>query len=125
MINRTIIGKEVARRLEVTQGRGHQVVGIVLEESISAALARGENVALKGFGTFALQHRAAREGRNPRTGEKIAVAASVGVTFRPSGALKAALNPDRPRRLKFSVNPPPQRMVGPDRGRAESQRKQA
>jgi DNA-binding protein HU-beta len=112
MINRTIIGKEVARRLGVTQDRGHQVVDVLLEESIGAALARGENVALKGFGTFAVKHHPAREGRNPRTGEKMAIAASVGVTFRPAKALKDALNPPR---LKVSVDPPPWRKVGPER----------
>ena len=113
MISRTIIGKDVAQRLDVTQDHGHQAVDIVLEESIGAALARGENVALKGFGTFALQHRAAREGRNPRTGEKIAIAASVRVTFRPAKALKAALNPE------------PVRKVGPERNSPTRARRSA
>ena len=78
--------------MALSKSAGLEMVDIVLEQ-ISAALAKGENVRLPGFGTFALQHRAAREGRNPHSGEKIAIAASVRVTFRPAAALKAALNP--------------------------------
>lgn len=113
MITRTIIGKGIAWQLQLSQSVGKTATDIFLE-TIGQALARGENVELKGFGTFAVRHRPARDGRNPRTGEKIEIDASVSVTFRPHDALKAALNPDRPRRLKFSVNPP-KRQVGPDR----------
>ena len=60
--------------------------------SIADALARGEDVAIAGFGKFSTNSRPAREGRNPRTGERIAVGPSVGVWFKAGKALKDALN---------------------------------
>ena len=90
MINRTIIGKEVAHGLQLSQSVGNTAADIVFSV-IFGALLQGEDIRVKGFGTFAVRHFPAREGRNPRTGEKIAIAASIGVKFRPHGALKAAL----------------------------------
>ena len=49
-------------------------------------------VALVGFGTFSKKERAAREGRNPQTGETLKIAASKSVKFKASSALKDALN---------------------------------
>jgi len=92
MISRTSIGAAIAHHLQLSQSVGKTAVDIVFE-TIEAALARGEDIRVKGFGTFAVRHLPAREGRNPHTGEKIAIAASVGVTFRPHKSLKAALNP--------------------------------
>ncbi len=60
-------------------------------ETITNTLARGEEVAISGFGTFKVARRAAREGINPRTGEKIQIAASVKPKFRASKALKEAV----------------------------------
>ena len=60
--------------------------------SIAESLARGDDVAIAGFGRFTRTHRAAREGRNPRTGERIAIGPSVGVSFKAGKALKDALN---------------------------------
>jgi DNA-binding protein HU-beta len=90
MISRTMIGKEISRQLHLSQSAGKTAADIVLE-TIEAALARGEDVRMKGFGTFAVRHLPAHEGRNPFNGEKIAISASIGVKFRPHGALKAAL----------------------------------
>lgn len=59
--------------------------------AISGALAGGEDVALVGFGTFSVSERAARAGRNPRTGETIQIAASKGVKFKAGKALKEAV----------------------------------
>jgi DNA-binding protein HU-beta len=111
MINRTIIGKKIAHELGVTQKLGRRAVGIMLEEMIAGALARGENVALMGFGTFALQQWPARpKGRNPFTGAPMAIPASVGVRFRAHAALKAALNPEPARKVGGDRNSPmPQR----------------
>jgi len=60
-------------------------------ETITNTLARGEEVAISGFGTFKVARRAAREGINPRTGERIQIAASVKPKFRASKALKEAV----------------------------------
>ena len=61
-------------------------------EAITAAMKKGEDVALVGFGTFSLKAREARAGRNPATGETIEIAASKSVSFKPGKALKDAVN---------------------------------
>ena len=58
---------------------------------ITNALAAGEEVKLTGFGMFNLRDKATRPGRNPKTGEEIAVTARRVVTFHPSGLLKNAV----------------------------------
>ena len=52
------------------------------------ALKKGDQVALVGFGTFAVKKRAARQGRNPRTGETIQIPIGRKISFKPSLALK-------------------------------------
>lgn len=61
-------------------------------EVITNTLAKGDKVPVVGFGTFAVTQRAAREGRNPRTGEPVKIAARKAVTFKPGSALKDAVN---------------------------------
>lgn len=57
-------------------------------EAIVGAVASGDRVTLAGFGTFESRERAARTGRNPRTGEELAIAASVAPAFKPASAFK-------------------------------------
>ena len=59
---------------------------------ITEALVKGDKVPLVGFATFGVSERAAREGRNPRTGETVKIAARKAVTFKPGTALKDAVN---------------------------------
>lgn len=61
-------------------------------ESVTGALKAGDAVALVGFGTFVVKARAARSGRNPRTGETIEIAASKVPGFKAGKALKDAVN---------------------------------
>ena len=61
-------------------------------KAITNALANGDKVPLVGFGTFDVSKRAAREGRNPRTGETVTIAARNAVTFKAGSALKDAVN---------------------------------
>jgi len=61
-------------------------------DSITGALSKGQTVSLVGFGTFAVKKRAARQGRNPRTGETIQIAASNVPGFKAGKALKDAVN---------------------------------
>lgn len=71
------------------------VAARALESTISAVtltLKRGGSVSLIGFGTFAVGKRAARVGRNPRTGASIKIKAAKVPKFRPGKALKDALN---------------------------------
>ena len=60
--------------------------------SINSALQRGSEVRLVGFGTFSVRHRNATTGRNPRTGERIQIAAKNVPKFKYGKALKAAVN---------------------------------
>jgi len=59
-----------------------------LLETIGATLAKGDKLLLVGFGTFEAQHRAARTGRNPQTGEPIEIAEATLPKFTPGKALK-------------------------------------
>lgn len=61
-------------------------------DAIASALQQGNTVSLVGFGTFTVRHRAARTGRNPRTGETINIAASNNPAFKAGKALKDAVN---------------------------------
>ena len=59
--------------------------------SITSALSNGDDVTLVGFGTFTTVNKAAREGRNPKTGEKLQIPASTAPKFKPGKALKDAV----------------------------------
>lgn len=61
-------------------------------EAITNALKEGDQVALIGFGTFQVKERAARDGRNPKTGEVIKIAAAKVPSFKAGKALKDAVN---------------------------------
>ena len=69
-----------------------RIVSTIFEE-ISAALARGERVELRGFGAFSVKQRAARIGRNPRTGEAVQVATKRLPYFKTGKQLRERLNP--------------------------------
>jgi len=60
--------------------------------AVTSALSKGQQVSIVGFGTFSVKHRAARAGRNPRTGETIQIKASNVPGFKAGKALKDAVN---------------------------------
>ncbi|MDC6485761.1 HU family DNA-binding protein [Luminiphilus sp.] len=60
--------------------------------AITGALTKQDTVSLVGFGTFSVKHRAAREGRNPRSGETIQIKASNAPGFKAGKSLKDAVN---------------------------------
>jgi len=60
--------------------------------SVQSALSNGDQVSLVGFGTFSVKHRAARSGRNPRTGTELQIAACNVPSFKAGKALKDAVN---------------------------------
>ncbi len=68
-----------------------RIVGTIFDE-VSNALARGNRVELRGFGAFSIKHRDARTGRNPRTGEAVAVAAKSVPFFKTGKQLRDRLN---------------------------------
>lgn len=82
---------QVADRAGLSKKDASGAVDAVLE-TIEDALKRGSDVVFSGFGKFSVSARAAREGRNPATGEKIHIAASNVPKFSAGAALKKAVN---------------------------------
>ena len=76
------------------QSDAERIVSTVFDE-ISAALAEGNRVELRGFGVFSVRGRNARSGRNPRTGEKVRVEAKNVPFFKAGKKLKDCLNADK------------------------------
>jgi DNA-binding protein HU-beta len=90
-LNKTELVSSVAEKAEITKKEAEKVVGAIFS-SIEEALAKGDKVQLVGFGTFEVRERAARTGRNPKTGEEITIAAAKVPAFKPGKALKDAVN---------------------------------
>ena len=90
-MNKTDLVEVVALKTGMTKKDAEAAVKAV-NEAIAEALAAGDKVQLIGFGTYAVKARAAREGRNPKTGEKMTIAASKTPTFVAGKALKDAIN---------------------------------
>ncbi|PWR23867.1 HU family DNA-binding protein [Zavarzinia compransoris] len=91
MANKNDLIAAVAESAGLSKTDAGRAVDAVFE-AITNALKQGDDVRLVGFGTFDVVKRAASEGRNPRTGEKIEIPASVQPKFRPGKGLKDALN---------------------------------
>jgi len=73
-----------------SRAAAEQAVSDVLG-AVSGGIANDGKVQIVGFGTFSVKERAARQGRNPRTGEPVAIAASKNVGFKAGKALKESL----------------------------------
>lgn len=82
---------QVAEQTSLTKKDSAAAIDAVFA-SITAALTQGDGLSITGFGSFAISDRAAKEGRNPKTGEKMAIAASKSVKFKPGKALKDSVN---------------------------------
>lgn len=80
----------VATKTGTTKKASEAAVNAALE-AITEALKAGDKVQVFGFGTFEVKERAARTGRNPRTGETLEIAASKNVGFSAAKALKDAI----------------------------------
>ena len=81
----------VSDAAELTKAEGGRAVEAVIEV-VKKALKKGDTVSLVGFGTFVVRKRAARTGRNPRTGEQIKIKASKNPSFKAGKALKDSVN---------------------------------
>ena len=90
-MNKNDLVDAVAERTGLAKSDAARAVEAVLG-TVTETLQKGDQVALSGFGTFVVKARAARTGRNPRTGESIAIAASRVPAFKAGKALKDALN---------------------------------
>ena len=90
-MNKAELVDSVASAANLSKADAGRAVDAVLD-SITSSLKGGQQVSIVGFGTFSVKHRAARAGRNPRTGETIQIAASNVPGFKAGKALKEAVN---------------------------------
>ena len=91
MVDKTLtrmdLSEAVFREVGLPRNESAGLVETVLDE-MSDALVRGEQVKISSFGTFSVREKAAREGRNPKTGEAAAIPPRRVLTFRPSHLMK-------------------------------------
>ncbi|HEY5972974.1 MAG TPA: HU family DNA-binding protein [Pseudoxanthomonas sp.] len=90
-MNKTELIDAVAESADLSKADAGRAVDAVIS-SVTKALKRGDSVTVVGFGTFQVRERAARTGRNPKTGDTINIAASKNPAFKAGKALKDAVN---------------------------------
>ena len=90
-MNRDDLIKSVAKQMQMTQANASEAVKAIFD-SITESLQQGDRVNLVGFGSFQTVQRAARQGRNPRTGEPISIPAATVLSFSAGKGLKDAVN---------------------------------
>lgn len=90
-MNKTELVAKIAKNTGLTKVDSERAVEAFLN-AVTATLKKGDEVRLVGFGTFSVTKREATEGRNPRTGETIKIAACKQPKFKAGKALKDALN---------------------------------
>jgi DNA-binding protein HU-beta len=89
-MNRTELIDLIAEKAELTKVAAQRALDAVLD-GVTVSLQKGDPVVIVNFGTFTVRQRAAREGRNPSTGEKIKINAAKVVGFKAGKALKEAV----------------------------------
>jgi len=90
-MNKSELIQDIAENYAISKTTAAKTVDGIIE-SIKNALADGDTVTLIGFGTFSVRERAARKGRNPRTGEPLDIKAANVPIFKPGKSLKDAVN---------------------------------
>jgi len=86
-MNKTDLIKSISDSTGVKNTETTRLVDAVFD-TISASLRQGEQVSISGFGTFVAKTRAAREGRNPSTGQTIQIPERTSAAFKPAAAMK-------------------------------------
>ncbi len=90
-MNKTELIAAIADKAEISKKDAEAALK-ALTETVTKELKKGEKVQIVGFGTFEVSERAAREGRNPQTGEAMKIKASKAPRFKAGKALKDAVN---------------------------------
>jgi DNA-binding protein HU-beta len=90
-MNKSELIQSVAESIDMPKATTAKAIDAIID-SVKKALADGDTVTLIGFGTFTVRDRAARVGRNPRTGKPINIKAAKVPVFKPGKALKDAVN---------------------------------
>jgi nucleoid DNA-binding protein len=97
VVTRDVLAEKLAERAEITMSAARDEVRWFFD-TIATALEKGDEVRIHGFGSFKTAQRAARMGRNPRTGEAVSVPARRVVRFAASTTLSGALKNTRAKR---------------------------
>jgi DNA-binding protein HU-beta len=90
-VNKSELIEHIARQSDISKAAATRALEAFIG-GVKGSLKKGNSVSLVGFGTFAVNKRAARSGRNPRTGAAIKIKAAKVPKFRPGKALKDAVN---------------------------------
>ena len=90
-MNKTELIAAIADKADISKKDAEAALK-ALTETVTKELKKGEKVQIVGFGTFEVSERAAREGRNPQTGETMKIKASKAPKFKAGKALKDAIN---------------------------------
>lgn len=91
-MTRSELVQELAARFEQLTQRDTEFAVKGILDAVGDALVRGHRIEIRGFGSFSVNHRQPRIGRNPRTGEAVAVPEKRVVHFKPGKALRAAIS---------------------------------
>ncbi len=91
MIKSVLVQRIAARNPHLYQRDVENIINAILNE-IASALTRGDRVELRGFGAFSVKKRDARQGRNPRTGEPVAVEQKIVPFFKTGKEMRERLN---------------------------------
>lgn len=98
-MNKTELIEKIAAGADLSKVSAGRALAATID-SIVAAVAAGDTVSLIGFGSFKTSKRAAREGKNPRTGEKIKIAAATLPRFTAGAAFKKEVNAPKGKKKK-------------------------
>ena len=90
-MNKTELIDHIAKKADLSKAASARALDALID-AVKATLKKNGTVTLVGFGTFSVGKRAARTGRNPRTGEAIKIKAAKVPKFKPGKALKDAVN---------------------------------
>ena len=90
MIKADLISK-ISKEMDISRQEAENGVNLFFQ-TMKEALLRGEEIELRGFGSFRFRNRGSRSGRNPRTGERVEVPPKKVLYFKPSKLLKELIN---------------------------------
>ncbi|WP_310613761.1 HU family DNA-binding protein [Limnohabitans sp.] len=90
-MNKTELIEHIAAKSDISKAAATRALTSIIE-AVKKTLKKGDTVTLVGFGTFSVSKRAARVGRNPRTGAALKIKAAKVPRFKPGKGLKDALN---------------------------------
>ena len=90
-MNKAKLVENIAEKQGLTKAESERIVEQIIDE-ILTAVSKKDEVSIAGFGAFSARKRAARKGRNPKTGEAIQIPASTSPKFKAAKAFKDAVN---------------------------------